>query len=72
MTLEWIASSHMALIAMLPDVRRLIDLARSLAQASDQHDTAKAHLPPEQPKWIVGAIPTVNNHLGAVDGLVTS
>lgn len=39
--LEWIGSSHRDLMALPTDVRRLFGYALSLAQAGDQHDTAK-------------------------------
>ena len=39
--LEWIASSHKDLMALPADVRRFFGYALSLAQAGDQHDSAK-------------------------------
>jgi phage-related protein len=39
--LEWIASSHKDLRALPADVRRFFGYALSLAQAGDQHDSAK-------------------------------
>lgn len=39
--LEWIASSYKDLMALPTDVRQLFGYALSLAQAGDQHDTAK-------------------------------
>jgi len=39
--LEWIASSHKDLMALPVDARRLFGYALSLAQAGDQHDSAK-------------------------------
>lgn len=39
--LEWIASSRKDLMALPPDVRRFFGYALSLAQAGDQHDSAK-------------------------------
>ena len=40
--LEWIGSSHRDLMALPTDVRRFFGYALSLAQAGDQHDSAKA------------------------------
>ncbi len=39
--LEWIGSSHKDLMALPADVRRFFGFALSLAQAGDQHDSAK-------------------------------
>ncbi len=39
--LEWIGSSYKDLMALPADVRRLFGYALSLAQAGDQHDSAK-------------------------------
>ena len=39
--LEWISSSYKDLLALPSDVRRTFGYALSLAQAGDQHDTAK-------------------------------
>jgi len=39
--LEWIGSSHRDLMALPTDVRRFFGYALSLAQAGDQHDSAK-------------------------------
>ena len=39
--LEWIAGSYKDLMALPTGVRRLFGYALSLAQAGDQHDTAK-------------------------------
>ena len=39
--LEWIAGSYKDLMALPAGVRRLFGYALSLAQAGDQHDTAK-------------------------------
>lgn len=39
--LEWIASSYKDLLALPDDVRRFFCFAFSLAQAGDQHDSAK-------------------------------
>jgi phage-related protein len=39
--LEWIAGSHKDLMALPADVRRLFGYALSLAQAGDQHESAK-------------------------------
>ena len=39
--LEWIGSSHRDLIALPTDVRRFFGYALFLAQAGDQHDSAK-------------------------------
>ena len=39
--LEWIASSHKDLMALPAGVRRFFGYALSLAQAGDQHDSAK-------------------------------
>jgi len=40
--LEWVGSSHRDLMALPTDVRRFFGYALSLAQAGDQHDSAKA------------------------------
>jgi phage-related protein len=39
--LEWIGSSHRDLMRLPTDVRRFFGYALSLAQAGDQHDSAK-------------------------------
>jgi phage-related protein len=39
--LEWIGSSHRDLMGLPTDVRRFFGYALSLAQAGDQHDSAK-------------------------------
>jgi phage-related protein len=39
--LEWIGSSHRDLMTLPTDVRRFFGYALSLAQAGDQHDSAK-------------------------------
>ena len=39
--LEWIGSSHRDLMELPTDVRRFFGYALSLAQAGDQHDSAK-------------------------------
>jgi phage-related protein len=39
--LEWISSSHKDLMALPADVRRFFGYALYLAQAGDQHDSAK-------------------------------
>ena len=39
--LEWIGSSYKDLMALPTDVRRFFGYALSLAQAGDQHDSAK-------------------------------
>jgi len=39
--LEWIGSSHRDLMALPTEVRRFFGYALSLAQAGDQHDSAK-------------------------------
>ena len=39
--LAWIGSSHKDLMGLPTDVRKLFGYALSLAQAGDQHDTAK-------------------------------
>lgn len=39
--LEWVGSSHKDLMGLPDDVRRFFGYALSLAQAGDQHDSAK-------------------------------
>lgn len=39
--LEWVGGSHKDLMALPTDVRRFFGYALSLAQAGDQHDSAK-------------------------------